>query len=145
VRAVLIPVADEWRALPVEVVREVVATPKPTRLPASPELLAGVFNLRGEIVPLFETAGLLGLGARPLGEFAVVVVTSAGPAGLAIPSLPQTAVLHEPVDHAGEDADDAPGWRVGDRLVRLLDLNAAFGLDHHPPELARTTELVNGR
>src|SRR4051812_33315205 len=130
-RAVLLPVADEWHALPVEQVREVVAVPLATPLPSTPASVTGVFNLRGEIVPLFETAGLLGLGAGPPPSFAVVVETAAGPAGLGTSGLPETRELGDPVD-SGEEGRQA--WRVGDRLVGLLDLDALLHIDGSRPE-----------
>ena len=45
---------------------------------------SALFNLRGEIVPLFDTAALLGLGTLIDAPFAVVVETAAGPAGLVV-------------------------------------------------------------
>ena len=133
-RAVLIPVADEWHALPVEQVREVVATPRATPLPSTPAAVAGVFNLRGEIVPLFETAGLLGLRSGPPPAFAVVVETAAGPAGLGTSGLPETRELGDPVD-GGEEGRQA--WRVGDRLVGLLDLDTLLEVDRGRSDRAR--------
>jgi purine-binding chemotaxis protein CheW len=127
VRAVLLPLGDEWRALEVHRVREVVAAPLTTPLPAAPAAVTGVFSLRGEIVPLFDLAVLLGLAPTTPAAFAVVAETAAGPAGLASSALPETRELAVPVQ-AGDG--DQPGWRVGDRLVRLLDLDATLVAEH---------------
>ena len=55
---VLLPVGDELYAVPMESVREVVADPPITTLATAPPLVFGLFNLRGQIVPLFDTAAL---------------------------------------------------------------------------------------
>ena len=62
VRALLMPVGPDWYAIATESVREVVARPMLTAVPTGPDALVGLFNLRGEIVPLFDTAALLGIG-----------------------------------------------------------------------------------
>ena len=63
VEAVLLPVGDELYAVPMEWVREVVAAPPITMLATAPPVVLGLFNLRGQIVPLFDTAALLGIGS----------------------------------------------------------------------------------
>jgi purine-binding chemotaxis protein CheW len=126
VRAVLLALGDEWRALEVSRVREVVAAPLATPLPAVPSTVKGVFNLRGEIVPLFDLAVLLGLPPTTPTAFAVVADTAAGPAGLAASALPETMELVVPIE-TGDG--EQPAWRVGDRLVRLLDLDGLLAAD----------------
>jgi purine-binding chemotaxis protein CheW len=126
VRAVLLPLGDEWRALEVGRVREVVAAPLATPLPAVPAAVIGVFNLRGEIVPLFDLALLLGLAPTRPAAFAVVAGTAAGLAGLAASALPETRELALPIEPGD---GDLPAWRVDDRLVRLLDLDALLVAD----------------
>ena len=45
-------------------------------------MILGLFNLRGEIVPLLDTAVLLGIGRTESVVFAVVLHTHQGPVGL---------------------------------------------------------------
>ena len=89
----------------------------------------GVFNLRGEIVPVFDTARLLGLGPMASVEFAAIVETSLGPAALATTSMGETAELG---DAAG--TSDAPGtagaFDAGSRLAVLLDVEALVASAH---------------
>ena len=73
VQAVLLPVGDDIYALPVDWVREVVAAPPVTRLVTAPSVVLGLFNLRGEIVPLLDIAALLSIGKVRTTAFAVVV------------------------------------------------------------------------
>ena len=72
-RALLLPVGNDLYAVDMAVAREVVASPEIQPLPTAPATVVGVFNLRGEIVPVFDTAMLLGLGRGEGGRgFAVV-------------------------------------------------------------------------
>jgi purine-binding chemotaxis protein CheW len=123
VEAVLLPVGDELYAVPMEWVREVVADPPITRLVTAPPVVLGLFNLRGQIVPLFDTAALLGVDAVGAFAFAAVVQTPYGLAGLAATGLPQRAVLQTAT---GES--ELPGtigvFRLGRRVAVLLDLAA---------------------
>ena len=120
-RALLIPVADDLYAIDMQSVREVVAAPLATELPTGPASTLGVFNLRGEIVPLFDTAALLGLGAVGATPFAVVVVSPMGPAGLAATAAPEAATLGDRIatsDGVGATAS----YAVGSRIATLLDI-----------------------
>ncbi len=91
--AVLLPVGAELYAVPMDCVREVVAAPDVAMLATAPAFVAGLFNLRGQIVPLFDTAAVLGVGAVGGVTFAAVIETSLGLAGLAATELPQRALL----------------------------------------------------
>ncbi len=95
VEAVLLPVGGDLYAVPMEWVREVVADPPITLLVTAPPVVLGLFNLRGQIVPLFDTAVLLGVGTvdEAKSTFVAVVQTPYGLAGLAATGLPQRAVL----------------------------------------------------
>jgi purine-binding chemotaxis protein CheW len=120
-RALLIPVALDLYAVPVDGVREVVRAPVLTRLPTAPALVLGLFNLRGEIVPLLDTSALIGLGSIPDWTFVAVVRSSLGSAGLAATSLPEPVALGEPVGPS-ESPATAGTYAVGHRLAVLLDI-----------------------
>ena len=87
-QAVLLPVGAELYAVGMDWVREVVATPEVALLVTAPRFVLGLFNLRGQIVPLFDTAALLGVGSVPSAGFAAVIETPSGLAGLAATGLP---------------------------------------------------------
>ncbi len=122
-RALLIPVGDDVYALDAAVVREVVSEPQITALPTAPATILGVFNLRGEVVPVFDTAALLGVGRIPAVRFVLVATTSAGLAGLVLSGLPKVALLE---DHAGPSELRATlGMYVfSDGVAVLLDIEA---------------------
>jgi purine-binding chemotaxis protein CheW len=93
VHAVLLPVGADLYAVPIGWVREVVAAPLPTRLVTAPPLVRGLFNLRGQIVPLLDTAALLGLRSAGPVEFALVLQSRHGLIGLTATAFPQRAHL----------------------------------------------------
>jgi purine-binding chemotaxis protein CheW len=122
-RALLLPVHGEWYGLPLECVREVVQDPEVTRLPLSPDGLLGVFNLRGQVVPLVDTGALLGLG--PLGgrPYVAVAIVDKALVGLAVDGAPETARLDEQVG-VGKLPGTAALHAAGDRVVAMLDVAA---------------------
>jgi chemotaxis signal transduction protein len=141
-QALVLPVGDDLYALPMAWVREVVAAPRLTRLVTAPSIVLGLFNLRGQIVALLDTAALLGTGTISATVFAVVVDGPHGPAGLAATGFPQRGLLDVP---AGES--ELPGtaglFHVDERIVALLDpvalltREAVGGLEHRA-DLATT-------
>lgn len=104
IETVLLRVNGERYALAIRAVREVVASPAITPLPTAPAAILGVFNLRGEIVPILDTASLLGLGQITTSAYAVVIDTPLGPVALSTDEVPRAAVLAE---RAGPS--DTPG------------------------------------
>ncbi|RQD63081.1 MAG: purine-binding chemotaxis protein CheW [Desulfonatronovibrio sp. MSAO_Bac4] len=61
-------------ALPIETVKEVIKYIKPTKLPAAPEYLEGVINLRQRVTPIVKLARLLNPGKADQGEDRFIVV-----------------------------------------------------------------------
>jgi purine-binding chemotaxis protein CheW len=122
--ALLIPVGDDTYAVPLEKVREVAVEPAITRLPTAPPVVIGVFNLRGEILPLFDTGLLLGLRPVQACAYAVLVETAHGTAGLAATEMPLTVRLSESVGRSDLEATTET-FMVGDRrLAVALDVEA---------------------
>jgi len=122
-RALLVPVGADLFAVPTSWVREVVASPRPTPLPTAPAMLLGVFNLRGEIVPLFDTAALLNVGRVSTLDYAAVLNTAHGAAGLVATAIPEVVILDEHVGPS-ELAATAGSYAFGSRVAVLLDVEA---------------------
>ena len=122
-RAVLLPVGKDWHALEMAWVREVVAAPLLTALPTAPHSVVGVFNLRGEIVPLFHLAALMGLGSERDTSFAVVVESEYGLAGFAATGVPESVELGV-VLGATETEGTLGSFAIGTRIATLLDPDA---------------------
>ena len=128
-QALLTPVGPDWYAIGMASVREVVAAPGLAVVPTAPAQVLGLFNLRGEIVPLFDTSALLGLGGGTTTEFAVVVFTPAGPAGRAATGAPEAVELAEPIGGA-EIAGGVGSYAVGGRVATLLDVDVLLAPAH---------------
>lgn len=116
----LLPVgADTW-CLPVGCVLEVLGAPVTRAVPGARPGALGVLNLRGDVVPLFDTAALLDLGPSEVAH--AVVVSHAGTrAALSTTATPRTAVLHGPGTEASHPAAVAEHEHE-DAVVVLLDL-----------------------
>jgi len=78
-RCIAVRVGSGLYGLPVEHVQEVIAMRAITRVFHAPAALAGVTNLRGEVLPVLELGVLLGAEAEtPTGEARIVVVREPG-------------------------------------------------------------------
>ena len=133
VPALLLPLGSDLYALPLDWAHEVVAAPTVTPLVTGPPVVVGLFNLRGQIVPLFDTAALLGVGRTSLAAFAVVVSSPQGLAGLTTSGLPRRVVLDTPTG-SSELVGTAGLFRVGREVAALLD-----------PAVLLSPEQVRGR
>lgn len=121
--ALVLGLGSDLYAIETSVAREVVPASECTHLPATPPSVLGVFNLRGEIVPVFDTAALLGFPPAVSPSFVVVVETELGLAGLTSDIMGEATELGEPV---GET--DIPGtvaaYAVGRQVAVLVDVEA---------------------
>jgi len=88
-RLVCFELRGQELALPIDDVRETLPIQPITRVVLTPPALAGVFSLRGEIVPAIDLAVLLGLARTEVGtESRIVVVDAgAGTAGIVVDRL----------------------------------------------------------
>jgi len=119
-RAILLPVGRDWFALPPVALQEVVADPDVTPVPAAPATVRGLFNVRGQIVPLLDTGALLGLDRPARCPFAVVVRTPHGPAALAVTGLPEPAELAWLVGPT-RARGTVGAYAAGERIAVMLD------------------------
>ncbi|MEY2571514.1 MAG: purine-binding chemotaxis protein CheW [Acidimicrobiaceae bacterium] len=121
--ALLLPVGGAWHAVELLSVREVVCTTPTTPVPNAPPWLIGLANLRGEIVPVVDSAAAL--GDEPLVDpsHLVVVETARGKAALAATGAPSTIDLGEP-SGASECRGGRGRYTLDDRVASLLDLDA---------------------
>jgi purine-binding chemotaxis protein CheW len=135
-RVVALEVLGQAIAIPVSEVRDVVGPQRLTRVPGAGPEVAGVFNLRGNIVTAIDIAAALGLSADPAAARMNVVVQH----GSEMYSLLVERV-HEVADLTPEQMDDAQTalserWRevaagLGRRehdLIVLLDIGRLLGL-----------------
>lgn len=132
-RALLLPVDGALLAVPLLATREVVTAPTVTPLATAPAFVLGLFTVRGEIIPLFDAAQLLGLGGWTPARYAAVLDCPGGAAGLALTAAPSILQV-DPEQLAPSPLAGASGTvpvtgpgRVEDLVATLLDLDALFG------------------
>ena len=120
-RVLVLAANDAYFAVPMERVHQVLRHPLVTRIPLSPAGLIGVVNVRGEIVPLLDTAVLTGTGTLDEPPFAVLVSSGEDMVALAAQELPTAADFEEPVG-AGAQPGEVGVYSNGGRLVVLIDV-----------------------
>jgi purine-binding chemotaxis protein CheW len=121
-------------ALPIADVRETVPVPPITRVFLVPPCLAGVFSLRGDIVPVIDLGILLGLPATAVGHDSKIVVVgcAAGVVGIVVDRLRDLRTIEAAMEPppAGLAAEVA-GFLLGvvatpTGSVRVLDARAVL-------------------
>jgi purine-binding chemotaxis protein CheW len=122
VRALLLRVGEDAYAVPIAAAREVITTGI-TPLPTAPSSVLGVCNVRGEIIPVFDSGIVLGLGPMPAVDAIAVIETAHGPAGLGMNGFGEAVELGEPVA-----ITETPGtngaFAVGGVVAVLIDVDA---------------------
>jgi chemotaxis signal transduction protein len=121
VLALLLHVGDDSYAVPIEVAREVLAATTVTELPTAPSSVLGLCNVRGEIIPVFDTGVLLGLGPIPSTTAVAIVETALGPAGLAASNMGEAVELGDPAGHS-EGPGTVGAFAVDNGLAVLIDV-----------------------
>ena len=122
-RALLLRVGDDTYAVPIEVAREVLGATSITAVPTAPASLLGLCNVRGEIIPVFDTGALLGLGPVPSTTAVAIIETALGPAGLATSDMGEAVELGDPVGQS-DGVGTAGAFAVADGLAVLIDVDA---------------------
>ena len=101
-RLVCFQLLDQEFALPITNVSETIAIQPITRLFLTPSCLAGVFGLRGEIVPAIDLAPLFGLARTTVrdGSRIIVLKHELGPAGIIVDRLLEQRRLDQELEPA---------------------------------------------
>lgn len=133
--------AGEEHGIAVESVLEVLAQPRTTRVPTTPEWIRGIMHLRGGVVPVLDLAAKLGLGLTPIASQTCVVLLDSEalgerrPVGLLVEAVARllevTPEAVEPPPSFGTKikVDYLTGLvRVGEGYVLLLDIEKALSV-----------------
>jgi purine-binding chemotaxis protein CheW len=120
-RVLVMAAGSAYFAVPMASVHQVLRHPLVTRIPLSPAGLLGIVNVRGEVVPLLDTAVLTGTGTLTAPPFAVLVSSGEEMVALAAEELPIAADLDEPVG-GGAGPGEIAVYSNGGRLVVLIDV-----------------------
>lgn len=76
-QVVVFRVGKESFGAKIERVREIIRYPSITKIPRAPEFLAGITNLRGEVLPIIDARVILGLSGGEISESTRVLVVDA--------------------------------------------------------------------
>lgn len=133
-RLVCFDVRGQELALPIDDVRETLPVQPITRVVLTPPCLAGVFSLRGDIVPAIDLAILLGLARTEVrGDSRIVVIShGAGTAGIVVDRLRDLRTIEGALEPPPANlAPAVAGLLLGvaavpDGTVRVLDARAVI-------------------
>ena len=133
-RLVCFELRGQELALPIACVRETLPVPPITRVFLVSACLAGVFSLRGDIVPAIDLGVLLGLPATLVGDASKIVVVDheAGVAGIVVDKLRDLRTIEGPLDPPPANlAADVAALLLGviatpTGSVRVLDARAVL-------------------
>jgi len=134
-RLVSFHVAEQVFAVPIMLVQEVLRAVPVTKLPAAPQFLAGVTNLRGRVTPLVDLASLLGIPSDPekTDNFLIVCRVKGMQIGLQVRAIdtmykaPRGDIEWNIESQVGVSADLMAGLlKNGDRLIKILSVSRLF-------------------
>jgi purine-binding chemotaxis protein CheW len=122
---VVCSLGEEEYALPIAQVREIIRYAEPRPVMADGGWVRGVISLRGRLVPVYDLAERLGVGAARTPRAKIVIVDAASDlAGIVVDDVVEVLTVDEAqiedVPTAGADAC-ASIAKLGERLVLLLD------------------------
>jgi len=118
-RLVCFELRGQELALPIDAVRETLPIQPITRVILTPPALAGVFSLRGDIVPVIDLGVLLGLARTEVGDDSRIVVIqhATGAAGVVVDRLRDLRTLDPSIE--GQQLEAPPG-HLGPAVAQLL-------------------------
>ncbi len=144
IRLILLTVDGQTYALHLEAVERVLRMAEVTPLPGAPDVVEGVINIQGEVVPVVSIRRRLGLGQRAVGTADSLIVAHARARRLAIIAESVVGVVERPADavvSAGDLAQDIQHiegvLKTSDGLVLIHDLNRFFS-----PEEEQSLDLA---
>ncbi len=136
-RYLQVEVGGQRYALPLILVKEVIAPPAITPLPQSKPHLLGLINLRKEIIPVIDFRKLLGAKPSTSAESAIVICDlDAMSCGLMVDSVVEVFVpdAGHISTHHEFPSESHPDYIAGviqmkQNLILLIDLNKALKVD----------------
>ena len=137
VQLVTFKLDDQEYGLSIENVVEVVRMVAITRIPRAPDVMEGIINLRGRVVPVINLRKRFGARARPKDLDTRLLVARIG--GRVIALIVDTVSEVLKLDAESLDASDAVATgvtqylsaigKLGDRLLLIVDLDAILSFD----------------
>ena len=136
IRWVLITVDDQTYAMPMAAVDRILRMVEVTPLPGAPDVVEGVINIQGEVVPVVSIRRRLGLAIRPVEISDSLVVAHARNRRLAVIVESVLGVVERSSDDVANTSGIARGTqyiegllKTGDGLVLIQDLDKFFSFE----------------
>ena len=137
IRLVLLTVDGQTYALHLEAVDRIVRIVEVTPLPGAPDVVEGVVNIQGEVVPVVSIRRRLGLARRAAGVSDSLVVARARTRRLAIIAESVLGVVERPADAVVSTGDIVARGiqhiegvlKTADGLVLIHDLDRFFSAE----------------
>jgi len=121
IRLVIFTIDGQRYGLHVQVVSHVFQAVEITPLPRGPDIVSGIINVRGQILPLLDVRRRLGLPPRRLELSDLYIVAQTGQRTVALHVEGINGVIECPVENEVEAGEIAPGLSQIEGVVKLED------------------------
>jgi len=125
---------DQEHALPLSIVESVVRSVEVTKAPNTPELMMGLINFRGEIVPVINTRRCFGHPDRPLSVHDRFIIASVNHRKMALVVDGVSGIQTFEANHEADAVTPLPG---SGGLTAVLKGKQNIILVHHLEELLK--------
>lgn len=145
VQLVSFTVGKEEYGVDIMAVREIRAWSETTPLPNTPDVVRGVINMRGAIVPIFDLRARFGMQRTEPTKYNVVIIVSVSSriVGILVDAVSDIITINEDEIRAMPSMEQVNGLgfmegliTVGERMVGLIELERMFS--------GRMLEAVDG-
>lgn len=135
VQLVSFTVGNEEYGVDIMAVREIRAWSETTPLPNTPEVVRGVINMRGAIVPIFDLRARFGMPRTEPDKYNVVIIVSVASriVGILVDAVSDIITINEDEIRAMPSMEQVNGVgfmegliTVGERMVGLIGLERMF-------------------
>lgn len=133
---------NEYFALDVEHVEKILEFQPVTEVPKAPEYMLGVFNLRGEVIPLVDTRIKFGMSKTEINASTCILVITIHSEGETIKLGALVDTVNEVIKYNSKELMNLPSigkqnkteflngvLKINDRFVLLLNADKIFSVD----------------
>ncbi|HEX3822169.1 MAG TPA: chemotaxis protein CheW [Candidatus Sulfotelmatobacter sp.] len=120
-RLVAFILGEQQYALPLATVERVVRMVEVTPLPKAPEVVLGVIDLQGNIIPVMSMRKRLGIAEPEISLFDQLIVANAGARSVALVVNSVTGIVERTAEEVTDTETIVPGAQYVEGMTRLED------------------------